>query len=93
MGWDVRYRLFIRLILSHTNAIPSRTEAGVFASQVFDPTRDPSDWPYVKLTKGYDFHFTPFDEENPDQGYQLVMSVSFRSWHFIVALHQYDRFR
>ncbi|KAI0087641.1 male sterility protein-domain-containing protein [Irpex rosettiformis] len=50
------------------------TEAGVFASQVFDPTRDPSDWPYVKLSNGYDFHFTPFDPENPDQGYQLVMS-------------------
>ncbi|KAI0085563.1 male sterility protein-domain-containing protein [Irpex rosettiformis] len=50
------------------------TEAGVFASQVFDPTRDPSDWPYVKLSNGYDFHFTPFDPENPEQGYQLVMS-------------------
>ncbi|KAI0687615.1 hypothetical protein BC835DRAFT_1419809 [Cytidiella melzeri] len=50
------------------------TEAGVFASQVFDPTRDPSDWQYVKLTNSFEYHFTLLDSRHPDQGYQLVMS-------------------
>ncbi|KAI0687623.1 hypothetical protein BC835DRAFT_1419815 [Cytidiella melzeri] len=50
------------------------TEAGVFASQEFDPTRNPSDWQYIKLSTSFEFHFTPLDEEHPDQGYRLVMS-------------------
>ncbi|KAI0341272.1 acetyl-CoA synthetase-like protein [Trametopsis cervina] len=50
------------------------TEAGVFASMAFDPTRDPADWQYMRLVDGYEFNFMPFNAEHPDQGYQLVMS-------------------
>ncbi|KAI0683733.1 hypothetical protein BC835DRAFT_1423011 [Cytidiella melzeri] len=55
------------------------TETGAFASQIFDPARDPSEWQYFKVVEGYTFNFTPFDAENPDRGYQLVVSPKIMS--------------
>ncbi|KAI0087636.1 hypothetical protein BDY19DRAFT_994946 [Irpex rosettiformis] len=50
------------------------TEIGIFASPVFEPTRDPADWQYLRISSGYEFNFTPFDDKHPEQGYQLVLS-------------------